>query len=111
MWFDAGMGGDNRILQAIPDSCKVDDMAFSHNKIKFLKLTGSKIYENFRFHQIAFLTSMLIMPFAYLRRITWLNFFHYSVVILFGSPYFQRYTFMIELTLIAVILKLYEEIS
>ena len=109
-YFNDAIGGDNVLLQIIPKSCSVDNEGLLPHWKMYLRLIGSKIYDAFRFHQIAILVLLLLMPNRTVTNIVKLNLMHYALVILTASLYFQQYTFMIEMTLISVIIRAYEDI-
>lgn len=82
-----------------------------NNRVEFIKLTGSKIYDAFRFHQIIILLFLLAIPVSRIRFIVSLCILHYIEIILLSSLYFQRYTFMIEISIVSCVILLYDMIT
>ena len=101
-------GGDRASVQTLPGPCapKISDY-FTHFN-RFMTVWGSSVYDNFRFHQIAALAFLLAFPYRRTQRIVFLCLCHYALIIFSNSLYFQQYTLMIELCLIACLIRIYE---
>ena len=76
---------------------------------KFATLTGSKVYDNFRLHQLFVIPLLFLLGSWKVRFLLWGAMFHYSEVFIASSPYFQRHTFMIELCIILAMIKFYDD--
>jgi len=79
------------------------------NLTKFLKVVGSKIYDNFRLHQLFVIPLLFFLGSLKVRFLLFAASFHYAEILLATSMYFQRYTFMIELCIMFAMLKFLDD--
>ena len=74
------------------------------------QLIRSKLRFTFRWHQLAFFVLLMLAPFAGIRRVAWVCFGMYAVVILTSSPLYHRYTFMVELVMLSAVIALQDRL-
>jgi hypothetical protein len=78
------------------------------HRADYATLLKSKVRESFRFHQIAFFLLMLIAPMTGITHIAFTCLCMYAMILITSSMRYTQYTFMVEMVMIACVIKLYD---